>query len=175
MANSTSVIFKTMNLLFWIIFIGLCVKAGSILFSFIFSISVYPEAVTNLYTGVDLSALYRFNIVDYAVIALALAILTGLKAYIGFCVVRIFIELKLDKPFSEGINIIISRISRVALIAAVLAIIAQAYSDWLLARNVTVPIDWGYAEILFFAGVIYIIALVFRKGIELQSENDLTV
>ena len=84
-------------------------------------------------------------------------------------------ELKLEKPFSGGINDIISKISRIAVVAAVPAIAAQAYSNWLLTNSIIVPINWAYSEILFFAGVIYIIALIFKKGIELQSENELTV
>jgi hypothetical protein len=101
--------------------------------------------------------------------------LTGLKAYIGYWVVNIFIEMKMEKPFSEGVNRIITKISQIALLAGLLAIVAQAYSKWLIKMDVEIPIDWAYGEILFFAGIIYLIAQVFKKGIELQSENDLTV
>ena len=175
MAKRTSLILKTMNVLFWIIFIGLCIQTGTILYSYLISMFVNPAASNNLYMNLNLSELYKFNITHYSAIVLMHSFLTGLKAYIAFCVVKIFMELKLEKPFSEGINDIISKISRFAVRAAVLAIAAQAYSDWLLSNGIVVPINWAYSEILFFAGVIYIIALIFKKGIELQSENELTV
>jgi hypothetical protein len=104
-----------------------------------------------------------------------LIVLTGLKAYIGYWVVKISMEMKLEKPFSEGVSRIITIISQIALIAGILAIVSEAYSKWLMKQNLDIPIDWAYGEILFFAGVIFILAQVFRKGIELQSENDLTV
>ena len=175
MATSTSFIMKTMNVIFWIIFIGLCIKTGAILYSFFVSMVINPVASQNLYSGLNLSGLYNFGIEHYCIIVSMLIILTGLKAYIGYRVVNIFIEMKMEKPFSEGVNNIITKISQIALWAGVLAIVAQAYSKWLIKMDVEIPIDWAYGEILFFAGIIYLIAQVFKKGIELQSENDLTV
>jgi len=175
MATKTSFILKTMNVIFWVIFIGLCIKTGAILYSYFVSMVINPIASENLYSGLNLAGLYNFSIVIYSIIVLMLIVLTGLKAYIGYWVVRIFMEMKIEKPFSEGINKIITRISQIALLAGLLAIVAEAFSEWLMDNELTIPINWAYGEILFFAGVIYLIALVFRKGIELQSENDLTV
>ena len=44
-----------------------------------------------------------------------------------------------------------------------------------MKKGVAVPIDWSGSELLLFGGVIYLLALVFKKGAELQTENDLTV
>jgi hypothetical protein len=104
-----------------------------------------------------------------------LILLTGLKAYIGYWIVKIFLELRIEKPFSEVINNMIIKIGKIALYAGLLAIIAQAYSEWLMKKNLAVPINWAYGEILFFAGVIYFIAQVYRKGTEIQAEGELTV
>jgi hypothetical protein len=66
-------------------------------------------------------------------------------------------------------------ISKLALITGLVAIIGSAYSKWLLTYNISVPINWAYGEILFFAGIIFIVAQVFKTGTILQSENELTV
>lgn len=175
MASKTSFIFSTLNIIFWIIFIGLCIKTGTILYSFFVSLAINSIAAQNLYMGLNLSEIYNFGIAHYIIIVSLLILLTGLKAYIGYWVVKIFIEMKLENPFSEGINRIITNISRIALLAGILAIVAHIYSKWLLDNNLSVPINWAYAEVLFFAVIIYLIAQVFKKGIELQSENELTV
>jgi magnesium-transporting ATPase (P-type) len=175
MATRTSFILKAMNVIFWVIFIGLCIKTGSLLYSYFISIAINPAAAQNLYMGLNLSELYNYGIVHYSVIVCMLIVLTGLKAYIGYWVVKISIEMRMEKPFSEGINRIITKISRIALWAGLLAIVAHEYSRLLIKKLLIIPIDWAYGEILFFAGVIYIIAQVFEKGIELQSENELTV
>ena len=175
MAKRTSFILHTMNVIFWIIFIGLCIKTGSILYSYIVSMAINPIAAQNLNSGLNLSQLYNYDIAHYHLVVWMLIVLTGLKAFIGYWVVKIFLEMKIEKPFSEGVQKIISRISQIALWAGLLAVVAQAYTDWLMKKDVAIPIDWASGETLFFAGVIYIIAQVFSKGIELQSENELTV
>jgi hypothetical protein len=175
MATNNSMILKTMNVIFWVIFIGLCIKTGSILYSYFVSMAINPVASHNLYMGLNLSELYNYSITHYSVIVFMLILLTGLKAYIGYWIVKIFLELRIEKPFSEVINNMIIKIGKIALYAGLLAIIAQTYSEWLMKKNLAVPINWAYGEILFFAGVIYFIAQVYRKGTEIQAEGELTV
>jgi len=175
MATNNSMILKIMNVIFWVIFIGLCIKTGSILYSYFVSMAINPVASHNLYMGLDLSDLYNSSIAHYSVIVFMLILLTGLKAYIGYWIVKISLELRIEKPFSEVINNMIIKIGKIALYAGLLAIIAQAYSEWLMKKNLAVPINWAYGEILFFAGVIYFIAQVYRKGTEIQAEGELTV
>ena len=174
-ATKPTFIFHVIHVIFWIIFIGLCIKTGSILYSYVVSMAINPVASQNLNMGLNLSKLYSYDIAHYHIVTWMLIILTGLKAYIGYWVVKIFLEMKIEKPFSEGVERIITTISQIALWAGLLAVVAQAYCDWLMKKELDIPIDWASGEILFFAGVIYIIAQVFKKGIELQSENELTV
>jgi hypothetical protein len=175
MRTHSSFILKTMNVIFWIIFIGLCIKAGTILFSYIISMVVNPVARHNLYMGLNLSDLYDYSIAQYSLIMMIMLVLAGMKAYIGYGVVQIFMEMKMEKPFSEGIHDILIKISRIALWAGLLAIVGQAWSKELMKKDLDIPINWSSGELLFFAGVIYVIALVFQKGMELQSENELTI
>lgn len=175
MTNGTSFIMKAMHVIFWIIFIGLCIKTGAILYSYFVSLAINPIASQNLYMGLNLSGLHAFSIYHYSMVVISLIMLTGLKAYIAYMVVRIFMEMKIEKPFSEGVNRIISKISAITFWTAIMAIGAHVYCEWLMEANMLIPINWAHEEMLFFAGVIYIIATIFRKGIELQSENELTV
>ena len=48
MSQTNNVIFKGLKIVSWIIFIGLCIEAGSLLVNFIFSL-VNPEFIENLY------------------------------------------------------------------------------------------------------------------------------
>lgn len=164
-----------MNVLFWIIFIGLCIKTGALLVSFLVNFFVNPGGAKNLYMGLDLSGVKAYSQSYYVHLASLMIALSGLKAYIAYLVVRIFLKFDLSKPFNHVITVLIDTISHVALGTGIVAMIGSASSDWLMKRGHDVPINWGAGEILFFAGVIYIIAVVFRKGTELQIENDLTV
>jgi hypothetical protein len=175
MTTTDSAILKTMNVLFWIAFIGLCIKTGAILISFIVSMFVNPEAARNLYLGLNLVDLYSFNIHYYVSVVSLLLALTGLKAFIAYLIVRFFMKFNLTKPFGNELTNLFLTISYVALGTGILAIIARGYSKWIMKKGADIPIDWSGNEILFFAGVIYILALVFKKGNDLQVENDLTV
>ncbi len=70
---------------------------------------------------------------------------------------------------------LISQISQLALGAGILEIITAGYSKWLIKKGVSISESGGGAEFLFLAGVIFIIAEVFKKGVAIQTENDLTV
>ena len=172
----TNVIMKVMNIIFWIIFIGLCIKTGAILVSFFMSIFVNPEAAQNLYLGLNLSDLQTSDINNYVGVMSFIIMLTGMKAYIAYLAVKLFMKFDLNHPFNENVAALISKISHFALSIGVVALIADQYSERLIKRGTEMThIDWGAQEFLFFAGIIYILALVFKRGIEIQNENELTI
>lgn len=175
MTTTNHTIFRVVHVLFWVAFIGLCIKTGAILISFLVSLFVNPAGAGNLYNGLNLSALYQYDTGYYLGTVSLLIAQTALKAFIAYLIIRLFMKFDLAKPFNADVTEIFVQISHVALGSGVLAIIAEGYSKWLIKRGLSVPIDWSGNEILFFAGVIYLLALVFKKGTELQTENDLTV
>lgn len=171
----TDQILGFMKLVSWIIFIGLCIETGAILISTLICLFVNPEAATNVYLGSDLSGLYRTN-QSYFLNIMSLTIaLSAIKAYLFYLVVRIFSKINLDNPFSETTAALIARISHIALGLGLISILAQSYAKWLMHRGIQVEQFWGSSEFLFMAGIIFIIAQVFKRGIEIQSENDLTI
>jgi hypothetical protein len=176
MTITSNTILKIMNVVFWIVFIGLCIKTGAIIISFCVSLFVNAQGASDLYLGLNLSALYEFSKYHYISTVSLLIALYGVKAFIAYLVVKIFMKFNLTSPFNSEVTDLITRISHYALNAGVLSFVASGYSKWLTNnQGVAVPIDWAGEEILFFAGVLYIVSLVFKKGIQLQTENDLTV
>jgi len=172
----TNGIMKVMNIIFWIIFIGLCIKTGAILISFFVSIFVNPEGAKDLYLGLDFFDLYNSNLNNYVGVVSFIIMLNGMKAYIAYLAVRLFMKFDLDHPFNKDVTNMISKIGYFALSIGIVAWVAQDYSKGILKRNAEITqIDWGAQEFLFFAGIIYILALVFKRGVEMQEENELTI
>ena len=168
-------VLSVMNVLFWIAFIGLCIKTGALIFSFILSLILYPKAASNLYLGLNLRELFTYSQLLYIAVGTLLIVITAQKATIAYYAVQCFRRFNPDRPFDYGVSDIFTKISHIALVTGVLAIIAHHFSKWIAKKGVVIPIDWGGNEILFFAGVIYLLALTFKKGAELQQEQDLTV
>lgn len=52
---------------------------------------------------------------------------------------------------------------------------SNAHHQWMRQNGLPIPENWISGEFIFLAGVIFIIAQIFKKGIELQSENELTI
>lgn len=172
----TNLLMKLMNIIFWIIFIGLCIKTGAILISFFVSVFVNPEAAKDIYTGLDLSSIIALRQNPYIKIMSFLIVLTGMKAYLAFLAVKLFMKFDLDYPFNNNVTAVISKIAYFALSIGIVALVAGDYSKGLLRKGIEFsPIDWGAQEFLFFAGIIYILALVFKRGVAIQNENELTI
>lgn len=158
-----------------VIFLGLCIKTGSLLISLIVSLFVQPAASRNLYMGLDLSALFTFGKMHYMTIAGLMILQTGLKAWMCFDLLRILSALNLEQPFSERVYRLIRNIGRTALVTGILAVVADKYGGWVMRRGIPLPIEWAEEEILLFAAILMVIAHVFSRGIELEREQALTI
>ena len=179
MKTNTKTILSVMKVLTWIVFIGLCIKTGALLFTFLMSLLWNPLAATNLYLGLDLSTLLASNEWDYICVMSFIVFLSGLKAYFFFLVTRIFEKINLAQPFNSKISNLLLKISRNALGVGIMAAIAVEYAESLEKKGIGLPSlnDFfsGAEEFLFMAGIVFIIAQVFKRGLEIQSENELTV
>lgn len=176
MKTKTETIFIITKILTWIVFIGLCIKTGSLIVSFFVSLFVNPEAAQDLYLGLDLSSIQEYDQWHYICSVSLLIFFTGLKAYLAYLVLKIFLKFNLEHPFSTEVANLINCIARTALSAGLFAIIMDGYGEWLANKDILgISLDDGGTEFLFLAGIIFIIAQVFKKGVELQSENELTV
>ena len=102
-----------------------------------------------------------------------------LKTYLFYVVVRLIHTLDLSKPFNNDVAKQISLISYYTLSIGLLSYIARQSAKNLLHRGY--EIDqlnqfWVDSQaFILMAAVVYIIATIFKKGIEIQNENDLTV
>jgi len=179
MKSRTKQVLLILHIIAWIIFIGLCIKTGSILYSFFVSLAINSAGAKNLHLGLDLSDLYRFNTRHYVTIVMYIIFLSALKAYLFYLVIKIFLKINFVSPFSTEVSFLISKIGQVALGIGILTLVAVGYVAWLTKKGVTFPdlrqYLGGAGEFLLLGGIIFIIAQVFKRGIEIQSENELTV
>lgn len=170
----THQILDILKFIFWVLFIGLLIKAGAILFNFVLS-TWNPEAAQNIYLGLDLFELRSTNLRQFISVGSLLITVVILQASIAYQVIQIATKGSLKHPFTQEIALLISKISHTALVCGIISAIADQYCNHLIKRGADIPITWGGKEFLFLAAIIFIIAKVFQKGVELQTENDLTV
>ncbi len=174
MKTKTESILEAMHVLSWIVFIGLLIQGGAILVSYLVSMA-NPEGAKKLYDGLDLFPLRESSIWHYSIAVLSLIALSGLKAYTAYLVIQILSKINLENPFQSSTAILIERVSYVILEIWVLSMLANGHQGWLRKYGLDRQEHWNSGEFIFLAGVIFIIAQVFKKGVEIQSENELTI
>lgn len=167
-----------LTIVIWSIFIGLCIKGGTLLFTSVYSLFT-PSVAKDLYKGLDLSVFREWH-TGYYIVAVSLLIgILASKAYIFFLVIRVFLKIDLVHPFSKEVSNLISKIGKATVQVGVLIIIAVSYFVWLSSKTLHSPPTGGFlggsAEFLIMGAVIYAIAMVFKRGVEIQADNDLTV
>jgi len=177
MAN-TRFIFQVLHVIAWIFFVGLCIEAGGIIVNFIFSI-YNPEFVSKLYQKLDLSELYNRSKWIFFSMYSFIIVIALLKVLLFYTVIMLLLKLDLSKPFSSFVSTQISQISYYTLSIGIMCLIAAQstknldHHGYLVERLYQFWND-GQAFILMSA-VVYVISTIFKKGVELQKENDLTV
>ena len=178
---STKQVLNVLNILSWIIFLGLCVEAGGILFNTVYAV-YRPSAATYFWNGADLSKLFSHDKGHFIAQTALMAIVAVMKALIFYLILKFFYNKKLDfaKPFNPELKNLVIGLAYLCLGAGLFSLWGIRYAAWLEKQGVLMP-DIHYMRIggadvwLFMAVVLFVIGQIFKKGTELQTENDLTV
>ena len=178
MTKTNDFIFKALMIVAWITFVTLCIEAGALVVNFIFSI-FNPSIVGDLYQKLDLSRLYQQSqMVFYGMFGFVLFIAL-LKAYLFYVVISLLHKFDLTKPFSSFVSKQIFQISYITFSIGIFSYIArQTTKDLSIQGYALQDLNQFWVDSqthIVMAAIIYIIAVIFKKGIELQNENDLTV
>lgn len=178
MSKRNDLIWKAIQTICWLIFAGYCVQTGALLFNYIFSL-FKPVATHNLHLGLDLSELHHKIKAIYTLVFAVIIAISALKGYVFYLVLKLFKTLNLVKPFSEKVSTFILKITNYAFAIGLISVIAQNFVNRLSDKGYETGLAERYwndgGAYLMMSAILFVIALIFKKGIELQNENDLTV
>lgn len=177
MKTRTETVLTVMHVLAWIAFIGLAIETGAMLVSF--GVSWFnPVAAKDLYQGTNLYDLSQYNYWLYCQMVSYIIALMAAKAYVVYLIIKILMKVKLQTPFTLETAKRLETISYVLFSGLIISLISQAQANWLEKQVQDFNVNWigeNAGEFLFVAGLVFIISQVFKRGVELQSENELTV
>ncbi len=178
MSKTNNFVFWGLYVIAWLIFIGLSIEAGAFIVNFVFSI-YKPEMVQNLYQKLDLSAIYNKSIFAFYGVYSCILSLSILKAILFYVVIRLMHKMELSKPFNTFVSKQISNISYFTISIGFLSYIAREFSRNLMQQGFETGLlnkFWEDSQAYILMGaVIYIIAIIFKKGVDIQNEIDLTI
>jgi hypothetical protein len=178
MSKGNKFIFIVLHIVAWIIFTGLCIEAGGLIVNFVFSL-YRPDFVQNLYQKLDLSEIYHHSQWAFFSMYSFILVIALMKVYMFYLVIILIMKLDLMKPFNSFVSNQIKLISYFTLSIGLLSYIARETAGSLLQRGYetdTLNQFWADSQaFILMAAVIYIIAAIVSRGVEIQNENDLTV
>ena len=178
MSKRNNFVFIALHIVAWVIFVGLCIEAGGLIVNFIFSF-YKPEFVQNLYQKLDLSPMYNRSKWAFFSMYSFILLISILKAYLFYVVIRLISNLNLSKPFNSFVSKQITQISYYTLSIGLLSYIARQTAKNLQHRGYEIDnLNQFWADsqaFILMAAIIYVIATIFSKGVDIQNENDLTV
>lgn len=178
MSKTNNFVFWGLYVVAWLIFVGLSVEAGGLIVNFFFSL-FKPEFVANLYQKLDLTEMYKDSQMAFFGIYSFILTISVLKACMFYTVIRLMHKMDLSKPFSTFVAKQFSQISYYTLSIGLLSHIARQLVNGLMNHGfVTDNLNQFWADsqaFILMGAIIYIIATIFKKGVDIQNENDLTV
>lgn len=178
MSKSNNIVFKGLHIVAWVIFVGLCIEAGGLIVNFIFSL-FKPEFVQNLYQTLDLTEMFKVNKWAFFGIYSFILSISILKAFLFYIVIRLMHKMDLTKPFNTFVSDQLLQISYSTLAIGLLSFIARQIAKNLMHHGFdtdSLNQFWADSQAFILMGaVVYIIATIFKKGVDIQNENDLTV
>lgn len=178
MSKTNKFVFWGLYVVAWLIFVGLSIEAGGLLVNFFFSL-YNPEFVQHLYQKLDLSEMYKESRLAFFGIYSFILIISISKACLFYIVIRLMHKMDLSNPFNTFVSRQISLISYYTLSIGLLSYIARQIATSLMHYGfVTDSLNQFWADsqaFILMGAIVYIIATIFKKGVDIQNENDLTV
>jgi hypothetical protein len=171
-------IFNGLHVIVWIIFIALLVEAGTIAFQFIFTL-IKPSIAGHLYNQVDLSKLYNQSLYVFSGLYISGILIACNKAFLFYLTIKLMQQLDMQNPFQQQTAIQIKKISQTAVVIGFVSLFVKETAQQLDKKGFAVEgmnKFWSNSEgYLLMAAVVYILSVIFTRGVNLQKENDLTI
>jgi hypothetical protein len=182
MSKWTDFLLKALHIITWLIFVGVSIDAGGVLSNTVYAIFIHADLSSHFWGYIDLSKLYDSDQASFVTLTSIMSIVTVLKAVLFYVILKIFNDKKIDlsNPFTQVLGKYIFGIAYCALGIGFFSNWGGDLYKWILSKNISIPmiqeLKIGGADVWLLMGfVILVFAIIFNKGIELQSENDLTV
>ncbi len=172
----TQLLLKIMLIVTWVAFIGFMIRAGTVMF--LYGLSIYkPETVTNFYEGLNLYTIYQNSFWKYSVTVVLMACIPLMNSLIALQVIKILSQFKIKSPFTMEVALRLQKVSALAFGVWILLVLMNTYNLVTFGgvELASLPKPHSGDYVLIMAVLLFIISQVFKRGVELQADNDLTV
>jgi hypothetical protein len=172
----TKTILAVLQILAFLGGIGYSIQCGSQILSLVASF-INPDWAKRVYDAhAELFILRDQHIYAFVFAMLIVIAALAAKALIWYQLANLLLKLKIETPFSLTVANRLETVSYLLVGIWALSVIGKLYLDW-LSKTLATPLT-GMSmgdESFFIAGIAYVFSQIFRRGVEIQDENQLTV
>lgn len=178
---STKSILKFLYVLAWIILVGICVEVFGLIFNTFFIMGHNPLGPNTVWEGADLSSLYTYDM-GYFLVETFFTIIPAIFKVLMFSLIVKILHNRQDitQLFNESVRRFIANLAYLSLGTGLFSLWGVNYTQWLVKQGVEMPdiqqLHLAGSDVwLFMAVILFVIAQIFKRGIEIQDEHELTV
>jgi hypothetical protein len=182
MSITTRQILQALYILSWIIFVGVCIEAGGFLTNTFYTMVINPVGAKHFWPGLDLGDLYAWDRGYFLLETLMMCVVAVLRSWIFYLIIKLLHDKRVDlyRPFNSAVGRFLFHISYLSLLTGLFSVWGAKYAQWFVQKGLKMPdiqyLRLGGADVWLFMGVtLYVLAQIFKRGIEIQTENELTV
>ena len=177
MKTRTKKILDILKILAFMGAIGFSIEWGSHLLTFVSSFINLNWSKHTYQANQDLFTIREHSIPYYCYAMSLIIIISTLKAIVWYVIFDLLAKIKIQSPFSMEVEKKLEKIAYLLLSVWVFSSIFWRIFIYYLGQSTGIHLQnlsdgGGY---IFIAGIVYIISQVFKRGIEMQEENLLTV
>ena len=166
----------------WILFIGISIDAGGFLSNTIYCIVFNSNLASHFWNKLDLSNLYQYDYGYFVVLTSLMCLVAILKVILFYLIIKILLYKKFDfsKPFNPVLRRFISNIAYLSFGIGMFSYWGNQHVKWFISKGITLPnlesLQLSGADVwLFMSVILVVINQIIKKGIEIQTENELTI
>ena len=173
MKIKTQQILAFLKVLAWIAFFITIATLVSLL---LFYISGYLTNQNNntISNKIPLLAFHHKDLGSSIFMLIFIPILLLLKAIVWWTTATTISKIEVENPFTIDITHRLEYISYCLIAICLISVIGYGIFTLREIKSVRVE-DWKIGSSFFMACLVFIISQIFKRGVEIQSENDLTV
>lgn len=155
--------------------IGLMIKFWSILWVTLSHHFSWEGFIRKFYDGIDFTKIWHTDTVAFNILMLFALLVNILKINLFLSALNILKKIDVQNPFVQDITPILKKISVFAFVIGFSAVLLQGYIELAVSNDLILSTQIGESNYLWLAAIVYIVTLVYQKGISIQSEIDLTI
>ena len=128
-----------------------------------------------MYNGLILFPVRQYSLLHYTIASALMVASLGMKALVAYIAIRMLRKVNMANPFTRAVSRRLERMSYLLLLIFFTALLGNVHDGWLQQTAGIQLAQQDAGLLLFMAGLVFLISQVFKRGVELQSENELTV